>query len=49
MTRFQRRLVYQILDTEFGHRYHAVVKEQYFMQITKRDNEAEEKASSRAV
>lgn len=46
MTRFQRRLVYQLLDTHFDRKYRAVVKENYFMQITKRDNKAEEKVSS---
>ncbi|CAK7265495.1 hypothetical protein SEPCBS57363_001612 [Sporothrix epigloea] len=43
VTRFQRRLVYQILDTHFDRKYRAVVKENYFMQITKRDDKAEEK------
>ncbi|CAK7213169.1 hypothetical protein SCUCBS95973_001709 [Sporothrix curviconia] len=43
MTRFQRRLVYQILEIEFKRKYRAVVKENYFMQITKRDGEVEEK------
>ncbi|CAK7263401.1 hypothetical protein SEPCBS119000_000462 [Sporothrix epigloea] len=45
MTRFQRRLVYQILDTHFDRKYHAVVKENYFMQVSKRDDEAELKTN----
>ncbi|CAK7214147.1 hypothetical protein SBRCBS47491_002050 [Sporothrix bragantina] len=48
MSRFQRRLVYQILETEFESKYHAAVKEDYFMQITKRDDEVEEKTKGDA-
>lgn len=42
MTRFQRRLVFQILETAFVDKYKVTVKGNYFMQVTKRDDESEQ-------
>ncbi|KIH88300.1 hypothetical protein SPBR_07021 [Sporothrix brasiliensis 5110] len=49
LTRFQRRLVYQMLDTEFGGRYRATVNGNFFMQITEKDAENENKRGLRYI
>ncbi|CAK7199078.1 hypothetical protein SEUCBS139899_001746 [Sporothrix eucalyptigena] len=43
MTRFQRRLVHQILETEFENKYIGLLKNNTFMQIVRRDDEEEQK------
>ncbi|KAL1900191.1 hypothetical protein Sste5346_002501 [Sporothrix stenoceras] len=43
LNRFQRRLVYQILETEFDGKYGAMVEGNFFMQITEKNAEKEEK------